>query len=709
MTKQITVGGKRVYELDADPSLGAGLVAPVGSFGMWNDAGVGRHYKKVGAGDTAWEEIVSAGALNFWEESGNDLTGAGPTTPDQVFGSNNDYDIIMQRNAAEIMRLEAAQVSYQVPVVLSGDPVADLQATTKQYVDAGLALVNASKKYRPWTKVFTADAAPVEGAALSASLPFSDDDLPNQLVIGDFSAGDYIMWDADTVAPAFGLVYDDAGTLRTTYIDVVQPAYQDDFRTQYNLLNNSDATEGVAEFYVLEDGSFVKVADQYYDSGLGILVSTAALAAVSGVILPSDSVADGFAKTNANFDSKLTKGGDADGATIIAGTIDNFDFVIHRNGALRFNFTETESSLYYKLNLVDEGDGNNAITLFDSAFLNYIDLSMNVGGNFCELLTGFRGNGEGNSPTLNILTGNADDGDSGSMFLAAGTSNSGNVGTLSIGLFSQVAFEPNSGFIRFDNDLHMITPVGATRNLNFWKNDFSATISSVIADDSNDSLTIQNYLDLIVNTDNKLATEGRSGNINFTTGSSADGDRGDFEIDADIVSLTSETQMQEFYNSKFQSMTPLWFKSESAQANSGGGPTTNWQKLSSYYQFTVDAASSNNSGFFGPFITGAATPDNVTMFKVKAGYSSQSSDAVAMFELSVAIGVTAGVPTIGTIQNDYTYRAASLADLDFTVAIIDDGGGNYYLDLVSTNGSAENASFTMTYERERFLRIDNPT
>lgn len=50
---------------------------------------------------------VSAGT-NTWNESGNVLTGGTPTTPNEFFGSNNDYDVIMNRNSIEIARMAAS-------------------------------------------------------------------------------------------------------------------------------------------------------------------------------------------------------------------------------------------------------------------------------------------------------------------------------------------------------------------------------------------------------------------------------------------------------------------------------------------------------------------------------------------------------------------------------------------------------------------------
>ena len=52
----ITVGNKRIYEVDADPR-SSGIVAPVGSMAMLSLAGVGYVFEKVGAANNAWKKI----------------------------------------------------------------------------------------------------------------------------------------------------------------------------------------------------------------------------------------------------------------------------------------------------------------------------------------------------------------------------------------------------------------------------------------------------------------------------------------------------------------------------------------------------------------------------------------------------------------------------------------------------------------------------
>jgi hypothetical protein len=60
---QITIGGKLAIEVNADPS--AGLIAPIGSFALFSDTGVGKLYLKVGASDTSWSLVTTDGAIDL--------------------------------------------------------------------------------------------------------------------------------------------------------------------------------------------------------------------------------------------------------------------------------------------------------------------------------------------------------------------------------------------------------------------------------------------------------------------------------------------------------------------------------------------------------------------------------------------------------------------------------------------------------------------
>lgn len=105
--------------MDADPSAAAGTAAPLASMAMYDSGVVGSVYIKTGAADTAWQRIdVPEG--QDWEITGNNLTGASPTAPDQYFGSLNDFDVAFKRNNVELMRIATAGILIGLNASLGG-------------------------------------------------------------------------------------------------------------------------------------------------------------------------------------------------------------------------------------------------------------------------------------------------------------------------------------------------------------------------------------------------------------------------------------------------------------------------------------------------------------------------------------------------------------------------------------------------------------
>jgi hypothetical protein len=100
----ITVNGKQVLEVDAEPSVGPGTPAPIGSLAMYDSGTVGSLWVKTGSADDSWQRVDLPEGQD-WQIDGNELTGATPTTPNEVFGSSNNYDVAFIRNDSEIMRL----------------------------------------------------------------------------------------------------------------------------------------------------------------------------------------------------------------------------------------------------------------------------------------------------------------------------------------------------------------------------------------------------------------------------------------------------------------------------------------------------------------------------------------------------------------------------------------------------------------------------
>lgn len=56
---RVTVGEKQIYQVDADPSAGAGTPAVPGSVALFDTGTVGTEWLKVGTADTAWDKVVT--------------------------------------------------------------------------------------------------------------------------------------------------------------------------------------------------------------------------------------------------------------------------------------------------------------------------------------------------------------------------------------------------------------------------------------------------------------------------------------------------------------------------------------------------------------------------------------------------------------------------------------------------------------------------
>jgi hypothetical protein len=115
----ITVNGKEILEVDAVPSVGLGTPAPRASMAMYDNGAAGFLYVKTGTADTAWQQ-VDVPEANDWELFGNTLSGGAPSTPNESFGSNNDYDVILKRNNSELARLVTGALLVGLNASLGG-------------------------------------------------------------------------------------------------------------------------------------------------------------------------------------------------------------------------------------------------------------------------------------------------------------------------------------------------------------------------------------------------------------------------------------------------------------------------------------------------------------------------------------------------------------------------------------------------------------
>jgi len=396
----ITVNGKRIIEVDADPSV-SGVSASIGSIAMFNDGGVGKAYLKAGSLDTDWSQLTG-GSLAFWGLSGSTLTG-GATTPNEKFGSISDHDVIMVRNNVEAIRLANGLVDIAVPVSMSSQVIGDLangvlatDAVNKGQLDAGLALkldlaggtmsgdiamggnavtgmadptlaqdavtlsylntqlasLVTGAKFREYTRVFTADTAPANGTAVStlgtvpATKLFDDNDGPVVITSANYltylAAGDYLMFDADSATPKLMIIYDDAGTLKVQDIGVTQPIEGYLYNVEMNFLDALNL-ENSAGYITLADGSLIKVYDYDWNSSFGIVVGSPFTPA-SGVIAGTDSVHVALEKLQGNIDDlsgvvdgKWDLAGNTLTASAVLGSVaGDFDITINRGGAPKF-------------------------------------------------------------------------------------------------------------------------------------------------------------------------------------------------------------------------------------------------------------------------------------------------------------------------------------------------------------------------------------
>lgn len=138
-----TVNEKLIYEVDQDPSAGAGTPAPIGSLALLETgSAVGENYIKVGALDTAWDKVSTASSgtnvklgsfrrLAIYASDPN-----GYIVDDQIQQNSQDIDVIL---AAQGTR--TAGITYQIPN--PGDAVAAADFVLTE----GVQLVNGDKTF----------------------------------------------------------------------------------------------------------------------------------------------------------------------------------------------------------------------------------------------------------------------------------------------------------------------------------------------------------------------------------------------------------------------------------------------------------------------------------------------------------------------------------------------------------------------------------
>ena len=139
----ITVGEKKIYQVDAPPASGGGTSAEVGSIAMLEDVGqVGKLYVKVGPSDNAWDQVLTLTSGvgikqgNFKRVALYDTDAAGYTLDDQVVQNSQTLEIMIVDQASRTVPLV-----YQVPNPGNGITTADFVLTE------GVQTINGDKTF----------------------------------------------------------------------------------------------------------------------------------------------------------------------------------------------------------------------------------------------------------------------------------------------------------------------------------------------------------------------------------------------------------------------------------------------------------------------------------------------------------------------------------------------------------------------------------
>lgn len=139
----VTVGEKTIYNVDQDPSAGAGTAAEIGSVAILESgSSVGEAYLKVGAADTAWDKFSTVTSNdnvkqgNFRRLAIYDTDANGFSVDDQIDQNGNLIDVIIEAQPSR-----SASMTYQIPNPGNGISDADFVLTE------GAQTINGDKTF----------------------------------------------------------------------------------------------------------------------------------------------------------------------------------------------------------------------------------------------------------------------------------------------------------------------------------------------------------------------------------------------------------------------------------------------------------------------------------------------------------------------------------------------------------------------------------
>jgi hypothetical protein len=164
----------------------------------------------------------------------------------------------------------------------------------------GIAALTNNLAWREKVIAITEDGdlqSATEGATLSTLLPFSDDE-GTQMVIGDFSADDFILSRNTSGTDRLWQVYDDTGTLKITLIGFNAIVDYDTFIVKNDLVD-SPASQENAAIYHYNGTDLVKIADVDWSLASGIDIDSG-YAAVNGTVDNTDTVLSAIQKLAGN-------------------------------------------------------------------------------------------------------------------------------------------------------------------------------------------------------------------------------------------------------------------------------------------------------------------------------------------------------------------------------------------------------------------------
>jgi hypothetical protein len=165
ITGLLTVNGKQVIEVDANPASFSGTEASIGSIALFDDGSVGSLYVKTGAADTAWTQISTFTAedaqdavgailtntanINLvYNDAGNEIT-ADLTNTGVVANSYGSASQVATFTVDQKGRLSAAAttaISITATQVSDFNAAADARITAQKGQPNGLATLDATGK-----------------------------------------------------------------------------------------------------------------------------------------------------------------------------------------------------------------------------------------------------------------------------------------------------------------------------------------------------------------------------------------------------------------------------------------------------------------------------------------------------------------------------------------------------------------------------------